>query len=91
MLMYWLAKTSHIGLLDIIPPRVPASFSHILMRTPLRAKGLVGTRGGGGGVGGGNDVLKIFSISYMYNTKSDHFSPKIKPYIYANRKPNAKS
>ena len=27
----------------------------------------------------------------MYNTKSDHFSPKIKPYIYGNRKSNAKS
>ena len=40
---------------------------------------------------GGNDFLKYFSISFMYNTKSDHFSPKIKPYIYANRKSNAKS
>ena len=29
---------------------------------------------------------KFDCISYMYNTKSDHFSPKIKPYIYANRK-----
>ena len=27
---------------------------------------------------GGDDVLKYFSISYMYNTKNDHFSPKIK-------------
>ena len=43
------------------------------MRIHLRAKGLVGV----------NDVLKIlFSISFMYNTKSDHFSLKIKPYIY---------
>ena len=33
--------------------------------------------------------LPTFSISYMYNTKSDHFSPKIKPYIYGNRKLNA--
>ena len=24
---------------------------------------------------------KYFSISYMYNPKSDHFSPKIKPSI----------
>ena len=32
-----------------------------------------------------------FSISYMCNTKSDHFSPKIKLYIYGNRKSNAKS
>ena len=55
------------------------------MRTHLRAKGLVGTWGG-------NDVFKkYFSISYMYNTKSDHFSPKIKPYIYGNRKSIAKS
>ena len=37
------------------------------------------------------DVFKIFSISYMYNTKSDLFSPKIKSYIYGNRKSNAKS
>ena len=49
------------------------------MRTHLRAKGLVGTQGNG------NDVIKYFSIFYMYNTKSDHFRPKIKPYIYANR------
>ena len=51
----------------------------------LRAKGLVRTRGGG--------VIfkKIFSISNMYNTKSDHFSPKIKQYIYGNRISNAKS
>ena len=41
--------------------------------------------------GGRNDVLKYFSISYMYNTKCDHFSPKIKHYIYGNRKSNAKS
>ena len=42
--------------------------------------------------GGGVDVLKIFfSLSYMYNTKGDHFSLKIKPYIYGKRKSNAKS
>ena len=60
------------------------------MRTHLHAKGLVGTRGGGGG---GGDVLKkyFFSISNMYNTKSDHFSPKIKPHIHGNRKSSAKS
>ena len=45
MLMIGLAQTSHFGLWDIIPPRDN-------MRTHLRAKGLVGTRGG-------NDVLKI--------------------------------
>ena len=41
--------------------------------------------------GGGMMFLKKISISYMYNTKSDHFSPKIKPYVYGNRKSNAKS
>ena len=46
------------------------------MRTHLRAKGFVGTRGGGGIM-----LKKYFSIFNMYNTKSDHFSPKIKPYI----------
>ena len=30
MLMIGLAQTSHFGLWDIIPPRVPARFSHIL-------------------------------------------------------------
>ena len=35
---------------------------------------------------GGNDVLKYFSISYVYSAKSYHFSPKIKPYIHGNRK-----
>ena len=39
--------------------------------------------------GGGNDVLKIFFISYMYNTKSDQFRPKIKPNIHGNRETNA--
>ena len=53
------------------------------MRTYLHAKGLVGTRGGGG-----YDVLKIFPICIIQ--KSDHFSPKIKPYIHGNRKSNAK-
>ena len=58
------------------------------MRTQLRAKGLVWTRGGGGG----DDVFfKKKSISYMYNTKSDHFSPQIKLYIWRSRKSNAKS
>ena len=33
MLMIGLAQTSHFGLWDIIPPpRVPASFSHILCK-----------------------------------------------------------
>ena len=40
---------------------------------------------------GGDDVLKIFFIAYMYNTKCDHLSPKIKLYIHGNRKSKAKS
>ena len=32
MLMIGPAQTSHFGLWDIIPPRVPASFSHILCK-----------------------------------------------------------
>ena len=35
----------------------------------------------------GDDI----SISYMYNAKSDHFSPEIKLCIHGNRKSNAKS
>ena len=30
MLMFGLAQSSHFGLWNIIPPRVPASFSHLL-------------------------------------------------------------
>ena len=40
--------------------------------------------------GGGDNVLKIVSISYMCNTTFDHFGPKIKPHIYGNRNSNAK-
>ena len=40
---------------------------------------------------GGNDVLKIFFYFLYVYTKSDHFSPKIKLYIYGNGKSNAKS
>ena len=62
------------------------------MRTHLRAKGYVGTQGGGGGAGGGMMFLKkYFSFSYMYNTKRDQFSPKVKSDIYVKRKSNAKS
>ena len=39
---------------------------------------------------GGADVLKYFPISYINNTKRDHFGPKIKPYIHGNSTPNAK-
>ena len=40
---------------------------------------------------GGGDILKkkYFSFSYMYNTKSDHFSIKIKQDMYGNMKSNA--
>ena len=51
MLMLGLPQSSHFGLWDIIPLRVPASFSHILCKiwehVQPRAKELVGTRGGG--------------------------------------------
>ena len=55
MLMFGLAQTSHIGLWDISPPppEFQLAFFTIIMKTHLRAKGLVGTRGG-------DDVLKIF-------------------------------
>ena len=62
------------------PSRVPAIFLHILCKIwehTYVQKGLVGTWG--------DDAL-IFFISYMYNAKSDHSSPKIKPYIHGNRK-----
>ena len=36
-------------------------------------------------------LKKYFSISYMHDTKSDHFSPKIKRYFHGNRKSNTKS
>ena len=38
---------------------------------------------------GGNNAFKMFTISYMVSTKSDHLSPKIKLYIHGNRKSNA--
>ena len=51
--MFGLAQPSHFGLWDIIPPPPPESqlaFTYIMlnMRTHLHAKGLVGTRVGGG-------------------------------------------
>ena len=88
-LMFGLAQVSYLGLWDIItqprphPHRVTTSFLHILwknMRTHWPAKGLEW-----------DYILEYFSISYMYNTKSDHFSPKIKLYIQGNRKLKAKS
>ena len=54
MLMFGLAQSSQFGLWDYIPPPPSPSllFTYIIqnMRTQLRAKGLVGTRGGGNDV-----------------------------------------
>ena len=86
MLMFGLAQTSYFGLWDIIPPvsQLALHIYNVKYENTLTCKRISWDSGG-------NDVLKIFSISYMYNTKSDHFSPKIKLYIYGNRKSNAKS
>ena len=87
--MFGLAQTSHFGLWDIIPPpkfQLAVHIYYVKYEDTLTCKRISWNSGGGGG-----DVLKIFSLSYMYNTKSDHFSPKIKPYIYGNTKSNAKS
>ena len=87
MLMLRLAKTSQFGLWDIIPPESQLAF-HIYYvkyeKTCMYERISWDS-------GWGDDVLKYFSIYYMYNTKSDHFSPITKPYIYGNMKLNAKS
>ena len=89
--MFGLAQTSHFGLWDIIiippPPESQLAFHiyYVKHENTLTYKRISWDSGG-------NDVFEnIFSISYMYNTKSDHFSPKIKPYIHGNRTSNAKS
>ena len=64
ILMFGRTQMSHFGLWDIPPPY-----------ENTHAKGLVGTQGWGGG---GMTFKKKNSISYMYNTKSDHYSHKIK-------------
>ena len=51
------------------------------MRTHLPEKDRLGLEG--------NNVLKIFFYFLyidMFDTKSDHFSPKIKPYVHGNKK-----
>ena len=86
-LMLGLAQISHFGLWDIIPPESQLAFhkSYVKYENTLTCKRISWDSEG-------NDILKkYFSISYMYDTKSDHFSSKIKPYFYANRKSNAKS
>ena len=87
MLMLELAQTSHFGLWDIIPSESQLAFHiyYVKYKNTLTCKRISWD------LGGGMMFLKYFSISYMYNTKSDHFSPKIKPYIYGNRKSNTKS
>ena len=70
---------------DIIPPESHLAFHthYIKYENTLTCKRISWDSGGW--------CFKIiFSISYMYNTKSDHFVPKIKLFIYGKRKPNAK-
>ena len=54
------------------PPQVPTSFHifYVKYENTLTCKRISWDSGG-------EDVLKYFSISYMYNTKSDLFSPKL--------------
>ena len=88
MLMFWLTQLSHFGQWDIIPTGSQLAFHiyYVKYGNTLTCKRISLDSGGGG------DVLKIFSISYMYNANNDHLSPKIKPYIHGNRrKSNAKS
>ena len=68
------------------PPKVQLAFHiyYVKYGNTLKCKRISWSSGGGGG--GGGDVLKYFSISYMYNAKTDHFSPEIKPYTHGNRK-----
>ena len=89
MLVFGLAQTSHFELWDIIPP--PPEFQLAFHIYYVKYENTLTCKRISWNLGGGDDVLKYFSISYMYNTKNDHFSPKIKPYIYGNRKSNAKS
>ena len=87
MLMSRLAQTSHFELWDIIPPEFQLAFHiyYVKYENTLTCKRISWNSGGG------DDVLKIFPISYMYNTKSHHLSPKIKRCFNGNRKSNAKS
>ena len=80
MLMFGLAQMSHFRLWDIIPPEFQLAFHiyYVKYKNTLTCKRISWNLGG-------NDVLKKKINSYMYDTKSDHFSPKIKPYVYENR------
>ena len=64
MLIFGLAQTSHFGLLDIITPESQLAFHiyYVKYEATLTCKTINLDSEG-------NDVLKTFSISYMYNTK----------------------
>ena len=81
MLMFGLNQSSHFGLWDIIPPEFQLAFHIYCVKYGNTLTCRISWNSGG------DDVLKIFFyISYMYNAISDHFNPKIKPYIHGNRK-----
>ena len=52
MLMFRLAQSTHFGLWDIIPPRVPASFHiyYVKYASTFTCKGISWNSGGGGGM-----------------------------------------
>ena len=83
MLMFRLAQTSHFGLTDIITPESQLAYYiyYVKYENTLLCKRISWVVG--------DDVLKIFF--YFLYVPSDHFSHKIKPDIYGNRKSNAKS
>ena len=60
------------------PPEFQLAFHiyYVKYENIFTCKRISWNSGGGGGGGLGNDVLKIFSISHMFDTKSDHFSPQ---------------
>ena len=76
MLIFRLVQTSHFGLWDIIPPESQLAFHIYYVKYENTLTCKRITWDSGGGGGGRN---------------GDYFSPKIKPYIYGNRKSNAKS
>ena len=76
-LMFLLAQTSHFGLWGIFPPppvfQLAFHIYYVKYENTLTCKRISWNSGGGGG---GMLFLKYFSISYMYNTKSDILAPK---------------
>ena len=76
--MFGLYQTSHFGLLDIIPPSPPleaqlAFHKYVKYENTLTCKMISWDSGR-------MMFQKYFSIAYMYYTKCEHFSPKIKLY-----------